>query len=347
MRAFACQRCGQQVFFDNDVCIRCGSPLAVDPARLQVVVVDDATRRCADTGRAGCNWLTARPGTSCVSCRLTRTRPADDDPAAGNPFRVAEAAKRRLVFQLLTLGISLTPYDETTGTGIAFDLLSPRDAPVTTGHANGVITLDLSESDDIYREQVRVTLREPYRTVLGHFRHEIGHYAFLTIVLEDDRARARALFGDETADYQEALERHYAHGAPADWHERFVSQYATMHPSEDFAETFAHALHIHDMLQTAAAHGVRVDGPRVTGELADPDTFVSLPADLDASRMDRIIEAWLPLSYALNALNRSLGGDDLYPFVLPAPVVDKLAFVHRLLLRQTTPDTWLGHIDAP
>lgn len=340
MYAFSCQRCGQLVFFANTSCVRCESPLAVDPASLDMVVLDDPSHRCANAAIAGCNWRVAEPGSLCLSCRLTRTRPADDDPGALAAFATAEAAKRRLVFQLLTLGLTLEPRDEETGTGVAFDLLSSVHEPVTTGHAGGVITLDLAESDDVHREMVRQKLREPYRTVLGHFRHEIGHYYFPVLVHDDDLPRARELFGDETIDYQDALDRHYEHGAPSGWEQEHISEYATMHPAEDWAETFAHYLHVRGVLQTAAAYRVHVDGPvtapprdavgRAADDLAPRS---SDPRHLDDSSMHEIVETWLPLSYALNAINRSMGADDLYPFVLRPRVIDKLAFVHDVVRR--------------
>ena len=200
-----------------------------------------------------------------MACALTRTRPADDDAVGLARFAVAEAAKRRLVFELHELGLA-------TDGGLRFDFLSSERGPVTTGHADGVVTLDLAEVDPVARERTRTELDEPYRTVLGHLRHEIGHYYQPLLVTDDERCRA--LFGDDRADYGEALERHYASGPPADWAERFVSAYATMHPWEDWAETFAHYLHIRDVLQTAVAYGVTVTGP-VT---ADSAPLYSYPA---------------------------------------------------------------------
>jgi hypothetical protein len=332
VHAFTCDRCGQLVFFHNDACLACGAELAFDPDAMRIVLVDDPARRCANAEVAACNWLAPAPGELCVSCVLTRTRPADDDVDALGAFAAAEADKRRLLFGLRSLGLDLEPRDEATGTGVAFDLLSSSQAPVTTGHASGVITLDLAESDDVHREQVRTLLREPYRTVLGHFRHEIGHALFPVLVHDDDLAEVRGLFGDERDDYQEALDRHYADGAPTGWADRHVSEYATMHPSEDWAETFAHYLHVRATLQTAAAYRVRVDGPDVAGG----ERFASDPSALDATDVDDVIATWLPLSYALNAISRSLGERDLYPFVLPAPVIEKLALVHRLVRRTAT-----------
>jgi hypothetical protein len=311
------------VFFENTVCLTSGTPLGFDPELLEVVSPDPARHKpCANAAVAACNWLLPASDANdlCRSCRLTRTRPPDDDAASQADFVQAEAAKRRLVFQLLELRLPVRSYLEKEGAGVVFDLLSSSHGPVTTGHQHGVITLDVSESDDAHRERVRHELDEPYRTVLGHLRHEIGHYYWPILVDRAGRVEAfRALFGDEREDYQSALDRHYGDGPPADWAERYVSAYATMHPWEDWAETFAHVLHILDTLQTASAFGLRVLGePSAREPLHEP--------------FDRVLDAWLPLTYALNAVNRSMGKDDLYPFVLAPAVIDKLRFVHDLVL---------------
>ncbi len=193
-------------------------------------------------------------GELCVSCELTRTRPADGDVRGLERLAAAEAAKRWLLFELRELGLPIE--------GLAFDLLSSEAKPVTTGHADGLITLDLAESDDARREQRRLQMGEPYRTLLGHMRHEVGHFYFPILTADDEkRERAREVFGDETASYSDALDRHYDKGPPADWSKAFVSAYATMHPSEDWAETFAHYLHIRDTMQTAAEYRIQVGGP--------------------------------------------------------------------------------------
>jgi hypothetical protein len=201
---------------------------------------------------------------------------------------------------------------------------------VTTGHLDGVITLDLAEADDAQREKMRTEMGEPYRTLLGHLRHEIGHYYEPILCPEGSpaRERYRRLFGDERADYQEAMDRHYQHGAPADWPDRFVSAYATMHPFEDWAETFVHYLHIRDALQTAIAYGVTVTGPVIS--TSEPAPLYSFPA-ASTDGIQGLLDAWLPMSYALNALNRSLGADDIYPFVLAPAVIEKLGFTHQLI----------------
>jgi hypothetical protein len=330
MRAFTCGTCGQLLFFENSRCLRCSSRLGFVPSRLDIVVLDDGTRAhaaaatlrpCANAELAQCNWVLEEgdPGPLCLSCRLTRTRPADDDPEGLAAFAKAEGAKRRLIFQLLDLGLPI-------GHDLAFDLLSSRTGPVVTGHNDGVITIDLAESDDSRRERRRAELREPYRTMLGHFRHEIGHYYWPVLVERPGEIEhARARFGDERVDYQASLQRHYEQGAAHDWSDRYVSAYATMHPWEDWAETFAHYLHIRDTLETAAAFGLVVAGP----DGSQDDSLSSVPVTEASDRpFDAIIADWLPLTYALNAINRSMGHEDLYPFTLAPKVIGKLAFVH-------------------
>jgi len=280
---------------------------------------------CANAGVAACNWVVRDPGALCFSCDLTRTRPNDADAPALAAFAEAEGAKRRLLFELGELALPIPSWRGREG-GFAFDLLSSAEAGVVTGHAEGVVTLDLAEADDAHRERMRLEMGEPYRTTLGHFRHEIGHAYFPLLTADPVRLqRTRTLLGDERADYQAALERHYAQGPPEDWNQRFVSAYATMHPAEDWAETFAHVLHIRDALQTAAAYGLKVaPTPALAGVLA------SEPSDEPAG-LRAMLDDWLPLTYAVNALNRSMGLGDLYPFVLPPAVVTKLALVDDLI----------------
>lgn len=321
------------MFFHNSECLHCGSLLGFDVESEDMEIADDSNVRCANADVAQCNWWVRPDGTHdglCLSCRLTRTRPAADDPDALVAFADAEGKKRWLVFQLLELGLPVVPYDEGTGSGLAFDLLSSRFDQVMIGHEDGLITLDLAEADAAHRERIREDMGEPYRTVLGHFRHEIGHYYWDVLVDGDDGrlGEFRALFGDEMQDYGEALDRHYRDGPPADWADRFVSRYATMHPWEDWAETFAHYLHIRDGLQTAAAFGLQTTGPDV--ELAGGAVQSARPTRNAGERSTgEIVAEWLALTSALNAMSRSLGNDDLYPFVLAPEVVDKLDMVHR------------------
>jgi hypothetical protein len=336
MRSFSCPTCSRLVFFPNSECLNCHTALGFDP-ECRTIVAAGSRPGCANASLAACNWLVADPdawGGLCRCCRLTRTRPDDNDVEALAAFADAEAAKRRLVFELLELGLPVAPYDEATGAGLAFDLLSSRHDQVLTGHENGIITLDLAESDDVHREQVRVEMGEPYRTVLGHLRHEIGHY-YWPLLVEPDPGRLdgfRKLFGDETVSYVDELDRHYAQGPPPGWPDNYVSAYATMHPWEDWAETFAHYLHIRDALQTAAAFGLTVQGPAaVPHDQAEP--LRATPSEhVGPEPFDAIVREWLALTYALNAMSRSMGKDDLYPFVLAPTVLEKLTFAHHLVV---------------
>jgi hypothetical protein len=322
MRSFTCPTCAHLVFFENAACLNCGTQLGfARVGRDLVAVVPGGLVRCANADVAACNWLVAPGEGLCGSCVLTRTRPADDDPAGMTAFARAEAAKRRLVYQLDDLGL--------TTVGVVFDLLSSANQPVITGHADGVVTIDLAEGDDGHREALRVQLAEPYRTLLGHLRHETGHW-YWDVLVAPDPEPFRALFGDERADYAAALERHYSSAPPVGWDGCYVSTYATAHPWEDWAESFAHYLHIRDTLQTAAAFGLVVGGPDAA---TTPDVPLgSVPME-DPSGFREIEQSWLPLTYALNAVNRSMGRDDLYPFVLSEQVLAKLRFVHDTVTR--------------
>ena len=349
MRVFTCDNCGQLVFFDNSRCLRCNSPLGYVHQRRDVVSLTEVTpgrlvdpvdpsrswQRCATEKVTGCNWLVpAGTDSLCESCVLTRTRPADDDREGMAELIKGEMAKRRLVFQLAELGLPVAPRNARTHQGLAFDLLSSSETKVITGHDNGVITLDLSEADDEHRERLRLQLNEPYRTLLGHFRHEIGHYYWPILVNQpDDLNACRALFGDDRQDYAVAVKAHY--DTPNDddrsWAQTHISRYATMHPYEDWAETFAHYLHILDTLQTADSFGLgTTSGP---SRLAHRTGAHPTRPDGSDSFGD-VIDHWLELSYALNQINRSMGRDDLYPFVLAPTVVRKLAFVDHIVHRR-------------
>jgi hypothetical protein len=270
----------------------------------------------------------------CAACRHNRTVPDLTVPGNDLLWRKIETAKHRLFYSLLRLDLPLENRGDDPDHGLAFDFLADppesHAAGVMTGHDNGLITLALREADDVTREKVRSKMGEPYRTLLGHFRHEIGHYFWDRLVATDaDILQSfRALFGDDRQDYDKALKRHYDRGAPADWQKNFISMYAAMHPWEDFAETWAHYMHIVDTLETAAAFGLNVKPRRARGGLAAAIDF-----DPYHVEMDRLIDAWLPVEFATNSMNRSMGLNDLYPFLLSAKAIEKLSFVHGLMHR--------------
>ncbi|MGZ5397726.1 MAG: zinc-binding metallopeptidase family protein [Mycobacterium sp.] len=336
MRDFTCPNCGQRLSFENSLCLSCKSSLVFSLEDMALLVIapgeesehagavdSSQYQLCANLYLAKCNWLVEKAPTRrlCPSCALTRTRPNESDTKAMVAFAVAAKAQRRLIVELHEMKLPIVGRDEDPDYGLAFDLLSSEFEKVFTGHENGVITLDLAEGDDVHREQLRVAMDEPYRTMLGHFRHEIGHYYYYRLVdpSQDYKKQFRELFGDADADYQAALDRHYNEGAPPNWDKNFVSSYATMHPAEDWAETFAHYLHIRDTLDTAAAFSFAPAAATFERGVLGPSGFQT------------IIDMWLPLAWSLNMINRSMGKEDLYPFVLPAAVLEKMRFVHTVI----------------
>jgi len=340
VRAFTCPDCSSLVPFESTRCLVSDTDLGYSRRdRAMLALRDGRTAdglvRCVNAEIAACNWLTTPDRPLCDCCALTRTRPADGDTDALAAFAGTEAAKRRLLHQLDDLELPVVGRDQDPEGGLAFDLLSSVHENVVIGHASGVVTIDLAEGDDGYREQIRVRLAEPYRTMLGHFRHEIGHYYWDKLV-EGSRFLEpfRAKFGDERASYADAVTVHYRDGAPKDWRDRFISSYASMHPWEDWAESWAHYLHMVDTLETARSFGLALqpkgEGGSKTADLAIKARRVSL-ADIDD-----MLAAWPALTIALNSLNRSLGLPDPYPFAPPAPALDKIRFVHEVI--EASPD---------
>jgi hypothetical protein len=368
MKLFECQHCGQLLYFENTRCESCERRLGYLPSRETVTAVEPRGelwralaeprgryRFCANAEHHTCNWLidSRKPDPYCEACRHNRTIPDLSNPESEARWRKIEIAKHRLFYTVLKLRLPLTTRTENPEDGLAFDFLSPDSPipghpapPVMTGHANGVITLSLAEADDVERERQRTQMGETYRTVLGHFRHEIAHYYWDQLIANSQAIEEfRKIFGDEREDYGAALERHYANGAPADWPDRYVTAYASSHPWEDFAETWAHYFHMVDTLETARAFGLSVR-PRVTKGAALATT---IDFDPHNSSMERIIESWLPLTFAINSINRSMGLSDLYPFVLSPPVIVKLTFLHDRIhsrSRRPHPNTGLKAIVA-
>lgn len=346
MKLFECQACGQPLYFENTHCESCGRQLGFLPWRRELSALEGQPERfialaeperqvrfCVNAQHEACNWLVPVDENEdfCIACRHNRTIPDLSVPGNVERWRRLESAKRRLFYTLLRLDLPLSRRPDDPN-GLAFDFLAdapqgaPAASPVLTGHDNGLITIAIAEADDAERESRRRDMGEPYRTLLGHFRHEVGHY-YWTVLIENDASLEafRMVFGDERQDYGAALARHYAEGAPADWQEHFVSSYASAHPWEDWAETWAHYLHMVDTLETANAFGMRVR-PRIE---RGPELSTAIDFDPhDVEDLHTLVEAWLPLTFAVNSLNRSMGQPDLYPFVLAPAVIGKLAFVH-------------------
>ena len=345
MKLFECQHCGQPLYFENTHCEGCARRLGYLPSKeIMAALEPDADvwrtpagpnvqyRFCANAEYGVCNWLIASDGPDrfCEACRHNRMIPDLSLAENAAHWRKIEIAKHRLFYTLLKLRLPLTTRPEDPD-GLAFDFLanpvaSPQSsAPIITGHSGGLITINLAEADDSERERQRSRMGEPYRTLLGHFRHEIAHYYWDHLVRDTASIEDfRHIFGDEQQNYSTALQLHYSNGPPQDWPLHFVTAYASSHPWEDFAETWAHYFHMVDTLETANVFGMRMRPKLKSAELAMVVDF-----DPHAADMDRIIDAWLPLTFAVNSINRSMGLSDLYPFVLEPPVIVKLAFVHE------------------
>jgi hypothetical protein len=354
MKLFECQNCGQPLYFENTSCESCGLRLGYLPEQETITALQEADgawralavpagryRFCANVQHNVCNWLVNSDSAEafCAACRHNRTIPDLANPENLQHWRKIEFAKHRLFYTLLRLRLPLSTRTEDPN-GLAFDFLSnPTDgsvghSPVMTGHAGGLITLNVAEADDPERERQRKTMGEPYRTLLGHFRHEIAHYCWDRLVADSPAIEEfRRLFGDEREDYAAALQRYYTNGPPPDWPDRFVTAYASAHPWEDFAETWAHYFHMVDTLETAFAFGLRL-WPKVA---KGADLAAAIDFDPYLAEMDRIIDAWLPLTFAVNSINRSMGQPDLYPFVLAPPAIWKLTFIHEQIHARSSP----------
>jgi hypothetical protein len=346
MQLFSCPNCRHRLYFENVRCLNCDTYVVYDPGRAAfALTAEEGVIVCANLEECACNWRAAEDNRFCLACGLNKLIP--DLSISGNRERWtrAEFAKKRAIYSLLAYGLpvrpKLSPDDEA---GLAFDLLA--DTPgvaaggerILTGHGSGLITLNVAEADSVERERMRVEMGESYRTLLGHFRHELGHFYWDRLIRDDPpRLEAfRRLFGDERSDYAAALQRHYGDGAPADWQAYHISAYAASHPWEDWAESWAHYLHITDTLEMVHALNFPLGQlePADANSLAAGDTaqgsMPSVPEDKPAvESFDRILERWLVLSLACNSINRCMGLPDLYPFVISPGAAAKLAFVHE------------------
>lgn len=328
MRTFQCD-CGSPVFFINTQCLSCGHELGFLPEALDMASFASGStgdietphgryRKCANYVHEGvCNWLVRSDSDEelCQACRLNNVIPNLSEPENRTLWQEVEQAKRRLIYSLDALKLPVLSKNDDAERGLSFDIKqSVGNERVLTGHDEGLITLNLEEADPAARERMRVSMKERYRTLLGHFRHEIGHYYWDRLVADPGKHEDfRALFGDERADYGEALKQHYSKAPDPAYAVSFISNYAASHPWEDFAESFAHYLHIIDTLETAREYG-----------------FASAPLSR-ADAFEGLMDEWYRLTVALNSLNRSMGQPDAYPFAISPKVKEKLQFVHGLI----------------
>ena len=313
MQRLACPTCGNEVFFDSLRCVVSGTELAFEVGSDGALTISDArlVGKCLMRDSWRCNWRPRQSGL-CASCVIV-----DAGTHANNsllvPFLVAQ---RRALAQLSVLGIdwSVNALDGRVQPSLLFTYRSSGAGDsATIGHLDGLITLDLDEADPAQREQIRARLGEQYRTPLGHIRHELGHYVWQRYVASDPARRSefRDVFGDETVDYARSLDDHYSRGDDGSWRGDHVSFYAAAHPWEDYAESWAQVMHVHDVVSTGSAWGV-VDSP---GEPFDP-------------------EQWMPTAVlatlAANELARAMGMRDLYPFALSPGARRKIELAWRL-----------------
>ena len=354
MRLFRCDTCGNPVYFDNRSCVNCNSRLGFVAENIAVhAVVPDASqpdhwrrvdqkqflyRFCPNAAHDICNWLVRDedPETYCQVCRHNGLVPDPEKPDGLRRWRAIAAAQRHLFYSFLRWDLPRPTRRDDPHGGLLFDLKDDEVKPDGTvetpliGHDEGHIVIRTVEADAPAREQQRAMMNEPYRTLLGHFRHETGHFIWNRLVRDAGRLDGfRAMFGDETANYQQALEHHYREGPAPGWGDSYISYYATSHPWEDFAECFAHVLHIVDSLETAHMFGIAL--APLTSEAMKAHATFDPYSELDFAH---VTEVWIPLSVALNTIHHSMGERDLYPFILTPAITAKLTWVHRLLTRQ-------------
>ena len=343
MKVFECGHCSYPLFFENDQCENCGhlcgyrdsdrKMLTFDP--LSSIFISDREKieykYCRNYEYEVCNWLLEKNDKHdyCPACQLNRTIPNLSYKSNFPKWKNLEVAKHRLIYQLQKIGLEL-PSKMVINEGLCFDFIAKRNNPeIMTGHANGVITILLQEADSVHREQTRKEMQEPYRTLIGHLRHEVGHYFWERLISNNEEVLPafRAIFGNEEADYANALEIYYKAGAPDSWRDSFISKYATSHPWEDWAETWAHYLHIMDMVETAHFFGLKVNSNEISKNMRIEETF----DPYGVKDFGTIINTCMPLSFAVNSINRAMGVPDVYPFVIKPDVVKKMKFIHQLL----------------
>ncbi|MBH0090121.1 putative zinc-binding metallopeptidase [Pseudoalteromonas sp. NSLLW218] len=389
MKTFKCN-CTEQLilFFESSHCLACGRTVGIDDEFDQVepYEIDEQSglfykaeapdvfyKKCDNNAQYHvCNGMVNldtfipvadKDEVLCFSCRFNETVP--DLSIIGHIplWKKMETAKRRALYTLKSLSLPLNTIIQEPESGLSFDFITDRNVSdhfvspiigqdvVFTGHDCGHITINLAEADDVARSQAKIAMGERYRTLLGHFRHELGHYYFDQLIANSPKKHAlcKQYFGDDELDYQQALDTHYKQGAPANWHETFISEYATMHPYEDWAETWAHYMHIIDTLETAKNFSITGSTTGNEFELDEADEL-RLPQSAyyfnSQTSIDAILDTWMEFSIILNSLNRSMGLADAYPFVLTQAVRTKLSFIHHAIHNKLNliPDLSIGKV---
>lgn len=361
MQTFTCS-CGNRLFFENTRCTQCGKETGFAARQLRLVPLDPAAnntwtseqlpgqvfRKCNNyIQHNACNWLVPVEDANgfCLSCRLNKIIPDLNKPENLTRWQRLERAKRRMLYNLYRLGLQVPGRHEQPQRGLEFCFLEDvkgYDAysqelityeHITTGHNTGTITINVEEADHVLREAMRENMNESYRTPLGHLRHEVGHFYWDRLIANTQRLESfRELFGDERHDYQQSLQHYYQYGPRANWQENFISAYASAHPWEDWAESWAHYLHITDTMETAYDFGFSIEGNAIPQPLVDAGkTTVQEDNSAPASGFDDILISWMRLTLAMNALNRSMGLRDAYPFYVSEKVSDKLRYVHSIV----------------
>ncbi|MEJ2397612.1 MAG: putative zinc-binding metallopeptidase [Gammaproteobacteria bacterium] len=362
MQTFTCS-CGNRLFFENSRCMRCQSETGFLPDRLLLVpirsqdgkywscelVPQQRYRKCSNfNAQHICNWMIAEDDDNqfCVSCRLNKIIPDLGQPDNYRRWQRMERAKRRTLYNLFRIGLRIVDRKADPDNGLEFRFMEDvreydpythelvRYQQIMTGHDAGTITINIQEADHSHREAVRENMNELYRTPVGHVRHEIGHYFWDKLISSSSQlARFRELFGDEREDYQGCLQHYYQNGPIIDWQEDFISAYASAHAWEDWAETWAHYLHISDTMETANDFGLSIEGRALLAPLniGDGNNVTTPPKYLSESGFDEMLTDWMHLTILMNALNRSMGMRDAYPFAVSARVGDKLRFVHEVI----------------
>jgi hypothetical protein len=353
MRTFSCS-CGNLLFFDNSICMCCKREVGWCPQCRHITDVttgndgaficprcETTLVKCANYASSNvCNRFVIRrvgegsqgqtsAGIFCDCCRFNRIIP--DLKIKGNRekwYRL-EAAKRRTLYDLDLLGLPFGDSRDNITPALVFEFKGDPildknyrgvvgGQKVYTGHDNGVITINIQEADDIEREKLRVNMHEAQRSLLGHFRHEFGHYIWDVMIKGKMENSFIAMFGDHNNPaYEVALQDYYKNGPKPDWLLNYVSAYATMHPWEDFAETFAVYLDMASSLDTACHQ--------------------QLIPSVDPKDPDAMVDAYKKLGIALNEMNRTIGMLDFLPELFAKPIRDKLRFIHGLTRNSSRP----------